>query len=107
VATSERGAEAMGFVQIIEMKTSKIDEVQKLDKEWQAATAGKRTATRALVTQDRDNPGTFLVIVEFPSYEAAQANNDLPETADFAGKMAALCDSQTFRNLDVVDDTKL
>jgi quinol monooxygenase YgiN len=97
----------MGFVQIIEMKTSKIDEVQKLDKEWQAATAGKRTATRALVTQDRDNPGTFLVIVEFPSYEAAQANNDLPETADFAKQIEALADGQTFRNLDVIEVTDL
>ena len=96
----------MGFVQIIEMKTSKIDEIQKLDKEWQAATDGKRTATRALVTQDRDNPGTYLIIVEFPSYEAAQANNDLPETAASPADRGA-GDSQTFRNLDVVDDTEL
>jgi quinol monooxygenase YgiN len=97
----------MGFVQIIEVKTSNIDQIQKLDKEWQAATEGKRTATRALVTQDRDNPGTYLIIVEFPSYEAAQANNDLPETASFAGQIAGLAESQSFRNLDVVDDTNL
>ena len=48
----------MGFVQIIEITTSNIDQIQKLDKEWQAATAGKRTATRATITQDRDNGQT-------------------------------------------------
>ena len=97
----------MGFVQIIEMTTSEIDQIQKLDKEWQSATAGKRTATRALVTKDRDKPDTYLVIVEFPSYEAAMANNALPETGAFAEQIGALTKSQTFRNLDVLDDNNL
>jgi quinol monooxygenase YgiN len=97
----------MGFVQIIEIKSTKIDQIQQLDKEWQAATEGKRTATRALVTKDRDRPDTYLVIVEFPSYEAAQANNALPETAAFAEKINALADSQTFLNLDVMDENNL
>ena len=69
----------MKFVQIIEMNTKKIEEIQKLDKEWEAATEGKRTATRALVCKDRDNADRYFVIVEFPSYEDAQKNNDLPE----------------------------
>jgi hypothetical protein len=97
----------MGFVQIIELQTSDIGQIQELDKEWQAATEGKRTATRALITKDRDKPDTYLVIVEFPSYEAAQANNDLAATGEFAGKIAALAQSQAFRNLDVIDDNKL
>jgi quinol monooxygenase YgiN len=98
---------AMGFVQIIEITTSNIDQIQKLDKEWQAATAGKRTATRAMITQDRDKPNTYLIVVEFPSYDAAQANNALAETADFAQQIEALADSQTFRNLDVVEVNEL
>ena len=97
----------MGFVQIIEMTTTEIDQIQKLDKDWQSATEGKRTATRAIVTKDRDKPDTYLVIVEFPSYEAAQKNNDLPETAKFAEKMAGLAQNQSFRNLDVVEDNSL
>jgi quinol monooxygenase YgiN len=97
----------MGFVQIIEIKTSNIDQIQKLDQEWQAATEGKRTATRAMVTKDRDRPDTYLIIVEFPSYEAAQANNALAETADFAKQVDALADSQTFLNLDLVDLNEL
>ena len=97
----------MGFVQIIEIKTSNIDQIQQLDKEWQAATEGKRTATRALITKDRDRADTYLVIVEFPSYEAAQANNALAETGAFAEKISALAQSQTFLNLDVIDENKL
>jgi quinol monooxygenase YgiN len=97
----------MGFVQIIEITTSNIDQIQKLDKEWQAATKGKRTATRATITQDRDKANTYLIVVEFPSYAAAQANNELAETADFAKQIEALADGQTFRNLDVIEVTDL
>jgi quinol monooxygenase YgiN len=97
----------MGFVQIIEITTSNIDQIQKLDKEWQSATEGKRTATRATITQDRDKPNTYLIVVEFPSYDAAQANNALAETADFAKQIEALADSQTFRNLDVIEVNEL
>jgi len=40
--------------------------------------------------------------VEFPSYEAAMANSELPETAALSQKIAELCDGPiTFRNLDV------
>ena len=76
-----------GFVQIIEMKTSRYDEVDKLTDEWRAQTQGRRATGRAMVTKDRDKPNTYVVVVEFPSYEAAMKNNDLPETAQFAEKM--------------------
>ena len=46
------------FIQIIEYKTSKIDDVVAVGDEWVAATEGKRTADpwcpRA---EDRDEPG--------------------------------------------------
>ena len=91
-----------GFVQIIEMKTSRYDEVDKLTEEWRAQTQGRRATGRAMVTKDRDTPNTYVVVVEFPSYEAAMKNNDLPETAQFAEQMAKLCDAPpTFRNLDL------
>jgi hypothetical protein len=41
--------------------------------------------------------------VEFPSYEEAMANSELPETAEFAARLMELCDGPpTFRNLDVL-----
>jgi hypothetical protein len=77
--------------------------VNKLTDEWLAATEGKRTAGHALACKDRDNADTYLEIVEFPSYEEAMRNNDLPETTKFAEQMMALCDGEPiFRNLDVV-----
>jgi quinol monooxygenase YgiN len=92
----------VSFIQIIEYRTSRIDEIVALMDEWLAQTEGKRTATRSTQAQDRENPGAYVQIVEFPSYEAAMENSDRPETGEFAAKMAALCDGPpTFRNFDV------
>jgi len=93
----------MAFVQIIEMTTTKVPEIEGLMNGWMAATAGRRSASRSLLTKDRDRPDTYVQVVEFPSYEAAMANSDLPETTAFAEKLSALCMSgPTFRNLDIV-----
>jgi hypothetical protein len=101
-------ATAMKFVQIIEFKTSKYDEIDKLMDEWLAATTGVRTPTRETNCRDRDRPDTYLQIVEFPSYEEAMRNSELPVTAEFAGKVQALCDGPAiFRNLDVVREESL
>jgi hypothetical protein len=95
----------MGFVQIIEFKTSRFGEIQKVMDDWLAATEGKRAPTRGLICQDRDNDGVYVQIVEFPSYEVAMANSEMPETGEFAQKMMELCDGPaTFRNLDVLRD---
>ncbi len=92
----------MGFIQIIEIETTKPDEVEALVSEWQAKTEGTRTAQRGTLSRDRDRLNTYVQIVEFPSYEDAMANSDLPETASFAQKLRELCDGPpVFRNLDV------
>ena len=70
----------MKFVQIIEYTTSKPDEVQAALDEFLAATEGKRANGRGMTTTDRDRPNTYCNIVEFPSYEAAMKNSELPET---------------------------
>jgi hypothetical protein len=57
---------------------------------------------RVMVCKDRDNAGQFMTIAEFPSYEAAMKNNDLPETQEFSGSMMKLADGPpTFYNLDL------
>ncbi len=89
----------MAFVQIIEMTTTKVPEIEGLMTGWMAATAGRRSARRSLLTKDRERPDTYVQVVEFPSYEEAMANSALPETTAFAGKLSALCVSgPTFRN---------
>lgn len=98
----------MTFMQIIEFKTSRIDELTAALDDWRAATTGKRAATRSIQTKDRDTANTYVQIVEFPSYEDAMANSNLPETNEFAAKLAALCDGPpSFRNLEVVREEKL
>ena len=98
----------MPFIQIIEYKTSKIDELNAALDGWLAATKGRRAATRGVQTQDRDATNTYVQIVEFPSYEDAMANSNLPETSEFAAKLASLCDGPpTFRNLDVLREEQM
>jgi hypothetical protein len=98
----------MAFIQIIELTTARIDECQALTKEWETQTEGRRTAIRSTLTEDRDRPGTYVQIVEFPSHEDAMNNSSLPETGRFAERLAGLCDGPlTFRNLDVVSVQEL
>jgi hypothetical protein len=92
----------MAFIQLIEIATTRPDEVEALVAEWREQTAGRRTAQRGTFTQDRDRPNSYLQIVEFPSNEDAMANSDLPETASLAQRLEELCDGPIlFRNLDV------
>ena len=93
----------MQFVQVIEYKTSRHDEVDKLTENWLAETEGRRTAQEAIVCVDRDRPNTYVTIVQFDSYETAMNNSKMPETSAFAEQMGKLCDGPPkFLNLDVL-----
>ena len=95
----------MAFVQIIEFRTSNIDEMEKVGDEWEAAAGSDRTARRRLLCRDRDSADRYFNIVFFDSYDDAMRNSDLPVTKEFSQKMMALADGgPTFYNLDVVDD---
>lgn len=94
---------AKKFVQIIEFDSDDIDASIKLDQEYLKQTEGKRTDTRGMTCADRDNPGHYFVIVEFPSAEAAEKNNALPETQAMAEKQMKLSKGEPkFYNLDVL-----
>ncbi|HWJ96579.1 MAG TPA: hypothetical protein VNQ33_00385 [Acidimicrobiales bacterium] len=93
----------MGFVQIIELQTTRFEEVDALHETWLAETEGIRRTVSELVVKDRDKPGRYLVIVEFASYEDAEANNDIPATGRFAEALGPLLDAPPiFHNLDLV-----
>jgi hypothetical protein len=95
-----------GFIQIIEYRTSKPDEVAALSEEFSKGrmAAGDGPAPTGEATgADRDNPGRYFAIVEFNSYEEAMENSQRPDTTEYAAKMMELCDGPpTFYNLDVV-----
>ncbi|KEI43667.1 DUF1059 domain-containing protein [Saccharopolyspora rectivirgula] len=98
----ESTADGMHFVQLIEFRTKRRSELDELMDEWERTTGGKRTAVRAVITHDHEDPDIFYEFVEFPSYEEAMRNSRLPETDAVARKMAALCESPpVFHNLDV------
>ena len=93
----------MGFVQIIKLTTSKFDELEAAHEEWLKESDGQRTVSRELVCENRDNRGEYWILVEFPSYEDAMRNNDLPATSRISERMAALCDGRPeFVNLNVI-----
>jgi hypothetical protein len=95
----------MEFIQLIEMRTSKVDELQALETEWERATEGKRTLRRSIVTRDRNDPERYVVLAFFDSYESAMVNSNLAETAEFGQKQAALMDvPPVFHDLDVIED---
>ena len=98
----------MRFVQVIDCKTERFEDLNRLMDRWAEQTRGTRTATHSLVGKDRSDGSHYVEIVEFPSYEDAMANSGLPETERIFQEMVALCDGMpTFTDLDVVRDEQL
>ncbi|RSM59834.1 hypothetical protein DMB66_26675 [Actinoplanes sp. ATCC 53533] len=92
----------MSFIQIIEYETDRPDEMWALGEARIAEMGDPPPGFRLTITQDRDRPGRFMTIVEFPSYEVAMESSERPDTDAFARQLAALCtDGPHFRNLEV------
>ncbi|MCC3767611.1 ester cyclase [Streptomyces sp. UNOC14_S4] len=98
----------MTFVQVIDCRTRRYDDMSRAMDQWVDATEGRRTATHAVVGQDRSDREHYMEFVEFPSYEDAMRNSDLPETRRIFEEIVALCDGMpSFTDLDVVRDERL
>lgn len=95
----------MTFLQIIDCRTSKIDEITALDEHYRAATEGRRTLRRSIVARDRNDPERHIVLAFFDDYDSAMVNSNLPETGEFASKLQELlAGPPTFVDLEVVQD---
>lgn len=91
------------FVQLIEFRTDRLEEFDAAAEEWLAAIGAERTAAWYIVGRDREDPGAYVEMVEFPSYDEAMVNSKHPATARIAERMREIVDGEpTFRNLDVV-----
>ena len=91
-----------GFVQIMEIKTSRIEELEALVKKMQEEQGDSLLSTRAVLTADRDRPGYYVNIIEFNSYEEAMKNSNDPVITKMAKDMGNLLDGPPkFYNLDV------
>jgi hypothetical protein len=96
-----------GFVQIIDYRTSRQDEIVALMSDFRAkreAAGDGPSPTRAMACADRDEPGRYWSVIEFATYEEAMENSNREDTGEFAAAMTALCDGPpTFRNLDLME----
>lgn len=100
-APSNEGA----FVQLIEFRTDaeRLAEGQAAMDKYEAEIGSAGTARWAVMGVDRDRPGTYVQIVEFPNYQQAMANSEHPATRALAEQLRKLADGEpVFRNLDVI-----
>lgn len=57
------------------------------------------------VLKFRDKPGRYVIQADFDSWEAAQANNERPETAQWAAQLEEVATSEIkWENLDVLEE---
>ena len=92
------------FVQIIRFKTDlDLDKLKELNEEYREATKDTGTYTEAVFGRDLGTD-EYVMIVTFPSKEAADKNNELPETAASAEQMAQLATAPpTFADIEVIE----
>lgn len=90
------------FVQLVEINTSRFEEMQRFNEEWRERNPDMMFDW-SIFAHDRDHPEKYYAIVHFENYDVAMKNSADPRTAEFAAKMAELSDEPaTFHNLDVV-----
>jgi hypothetical protein len=89
------------FVQLIEFDTDRVAEWDTIADRWAAAIGAQRTVRWSVLGADRDRPGRYVAVVEFPGYAEAMSNSGHPATAAFFKELQAICTSEPqFRNLD-------
>ncbi|MGA9101241.1 hypothetical protein [Aeromicrobium sp.] len=90
------------FIQVIQAKTTKQDEVRALMQEWDTTTESDDSGYLGSTNGITDD-GTFIGVVRFESKEKAMANSARPETDAMAQRMAELMDGPpTFYDCDDV-----
>ncbi|WP_306432424.1 ester cyclase [Streptomyces sp. A1136] len=93
---------------MIDYETKRFEEMNALIDRWAEQASGRRTVTHTMIGRDRDAKTHYVDLVEFPSYEEAMRNSQLPETDRMFQEMVALCEGMPkFMNLDVVRDEYL
>jgi quinol monooxygenase YgiN len=91
------------FIQIMRFRTDDVDTLRKLSEQYEQDTAGRSTVTTSVMGQDLDT-GEYVVVVTFPSQQAVDENNALPETQALAEATSSLAtDGPSFSNIAVID----
>lgn len=91
------------FIQIMRFKTDDLDTLRKESEQYRHDTEGRTTVTSDLLGRDLDT-GEYVLVVHFPSKEAADKNNELPETQALAERMASyVTEGPSFSNVEVLE----
>ena len=91
-----------GFIQFVEFEATDIDAVGAVLERFRDEHPGVLTASVSTIVEDRDRPGTYISIVEFPSYEKAMEQQSNPAVSKFSASLAEVMSGPPrFRNLDV------
>jgi hypothetical protein len=95
-------SEPEAFVQLIEFDTDRITEWDAIVDRWAAAIGAQRAVRWSILGADRDRPGHYVALVEFPGYTQAMANSGHPATSAFLKELQSISSSEPeFRNVDV------
>jgi quinol monooxygenase YgiN len=91
----------MSFTQIITVEVSDEQALRDHIANWDREQSGEAPGyVGSRVLADQDQPGSFLIEVDFTSQEEAQRNNDRPETQQWAEQLRSLVDGDpSYRNL--------
>ena len=91
-----------GFIQLVEIDTDNIEACIELLERFRDEHPGVMTASVSTLTEDRDRRGTYVSIVEFPSYEKAMEQSNSAEITEMTQQLGKLLKGPArFRNLDV------
>jgi quinol monooxygenase YgiN len=95
--------ETMPFTQTIEVEARDVAGLRDHVAAWHAEQAGIAPGyVGSRVLADLDAPGRYLIEAEFSSRAEADRNNDRPETAAWAAKLADLVTSDpVYRSFEV------
>src|SRR5262245_10060449 len=95
----------MRFIQTVSYTTSKPDALKALADQWEQDNPSTPGMVSLKLLKDRDRENSYIILVEFESYEVAMQNSERPETDAFAKQMASLVDGgPTYGNDDVVQE---
>jgi quinol monooxygenase YgiN len=94
------------FTQIIELRTTNMPEMARLDAEFLGSLSPeirKQMFLRGQTIADRNDPEHFFVVLEYESYESMQAAMQLPQSDELSAAVAPLMIGEpTFYDCDVL-----
>ena len=94
----------MTYTQIIDVRSSDESGLHELARGWHLAQHGVAPGYQGIqILADQEEPGRFLIVVDFADAAQAETNNARPETQEWAANLGKLIDGEpAYRNVQPV-----